>query len=45
MIEINLQASANNNGFVLTSFGFGVDFKTNRLAAQAKSRYVTFHQL
>ena len=28
-----------NNGFVQTSFSFEVDIKTNRLAAQAKSRY------
>ena len=27
-----------NNGFVQTSFSFEVDIKTNRLAAQAKSR-------
>jgi len=28
-----------NHGFVLTSFGIEVDIKTNRLAAQARSRY------
>jgi len=29
---------------VLTSLGFGVDIKTNRLAAQAKSRYATLQK-
>jgi hypothetical protein len=30
---------------VLTSFSYGVDIKTNRLAAQAKSRYVSFKEM